>query len=169
MDLNPYVDDLRHHLDVAASAGGDDAREIAKRLVAPLESATRLVLLEALSAAAAEITRELAPGSVDVLLRGRDPQFAVTPAPTEQSFDDRRDGPDTALSPPPDSEDGNTSRLTLRLSEQLKVQIETAAGQAGMSVNSWLVRTAASAADPDRQRRSGTGTNTSQRFSGWVR
>ena len=37
----------------------------------------RLVLLEALSAAAGEITRELAPGAVEVRLRGSDPDFVV--------------------------------------------------------------------------------------------
>jgi len=35
-------------------------------------------LLDGLSAAADEITRELAPGSVEVRLRGRDPNFVVT-------------------------------------------------------------------------------------------
>ena len=38
----------------------------------------RLALLEALSAAADEITRELAPGAVEVRLRGSDPDFVVT-------------------------------------------------------------------------------------------
>ena len=46
-----------------ADAGGEDARALAERLTAPLESAVRLMLLDALSAAADEITRELAPGS----------------------------------------------------------------------------------------------------------
>ena len=53
MDLTPYVDNLRHELAVAAEAGGDDARALAERLTAPLESAIRLTLLDALSAAAA--------------------------------------------------------------------------------------------------------------------
>src|SRR5256886_8579685 len=78
MDLTSYVDNLRHELAVAAEAGGDDARALAERLTAPLDSAVRLVLLDALSAAAAEITRDLAPGSVDLRLRGREPSFVVT-------------------------------------------------------------------------------------------
>ena len=56
MDLAHYVNDLQHQLEVAAEAGGDEARALAERLTAPLESATRLVLLEALSVAASEIT-----------------------------------------------------------------------------------------------------------------
>ena len=68
MELGPYVETLRQELATAAAAGGEDARALAERLTAPLESGVRLTLLDALSAAAAEITRELAPGSVDVLL-----------------------------------------------------------------------------------------------------
>ena len=80
MDLQPYVDRVRHELEVAAAAGGPDAEALAERLTAPLDSAIRLALLEALSDAAQEITREMAPGSVDVRLRGRDPEFTVSPA-----------------------------------------------------------------------------------------
>ena len=81
MELDRYIDDLRNQLMVAAEAGGDDARELAGRLVAPLESSVRLMLLEALSDAANEITVELAPGSVEVRVRGREPELVVTPAP----------------------------------------------------------------------------------------
>ena len=83
MDLNPYVETLRRDLATAASAGGEDARAVAERLAAPLESSVRLVLLDALSEAAAEITRDLAPGAVDVRLRGREPSFVVTPPPVD--------------------------------------------------------------------------------------
>lgn len=82
MDLTPYVDDFRHELVVAADAGGDEARALAQRLTAPLETAARLTLLNALSAAMGEVTRDLAPGcSVAVQLRGLDPEFVVTPPP----------------------------------------------------------------------------------------
>src|SRR5437899_8461206 len=84
MDLTPYIDNLRRELAVAAEAGGEAARPLAERLSAALESATRLALLEALSAAADEITTDLAPGSVEVRLRGRDPDFIVTPPPTSE-------------------------------------------------------------------------------------
>ena len=45
MDLTSYVDNLRRDLAVAAEAGGEDARALAERLTAPLESAVRLTLL----------------------------------------------------------------------------------------------------------------------------
>ncbi len=187
MDLAPYVDSLRQELAVAAEAGGDDARALAERLTAPLESATRLILLDALSAAAEEITRDLAPGSVDVRLRGRNPDFVVTPPP-DQSFDDAGEGSGfdtapsgavaspaaggpTASSAPPDADDVGTSRITLRLLEHLKAQVEKAAGQAGLSVNAWLVRAVAAALEPDdRDRRSGRRSSRyGQQYTGWVR
>src|SRR4051812_35385408 len=81
MDLTPYIDTLRHELATAAAAGGEEARALAERLTGPLESSARLVLLNALSAAADEITRDLAPGSVEVRLRGGDPAFVVALPP----------------------------------------------------------------------------------------
>ena len=47
MDLTPHVDQIRRQLAVAADAGGEDARALAERLTAPLESAIRLTLLDA--------------------------------------------------------------------------------------------------------------------------
>jgi hypothetical protein len=172
MDLTPYVDSLRHELAVAAEAGGEDTRTLAERLTAPLESAVRLALLDALSAAADEITRDLAPGSVDLRLRGREPSFVVTAPPTDHPFEEP--DPSTVGVPPPvspDGEEGSTARINFRLSEHLKGRIEEAAGQAGLSVNAWLVRAAAAALEPDaRSRRSDRRTpRGEQRYTGWVR
>ena len=66
MNLQLYVENLNHQLAVAAEAGGEEARALAERLVAPLEAAIRLTLQDALAAAAEEITTELAPGSVEL-------------------------------------------------------------------------------------------------------
>ena len=63
MNLELYVENLNRQLAVAAEAGGDEARALAERLVAPLEAAIRLTLQDVLAAAAEEITTELAPGS----------------------------------------------------------------------------------------------------------
>src|SRR3954454_7000979 len=82
MDLTPHVEQIRGQLAIAAEAGGEDARALAERLTAPLESAIRLTLLDSLSAAADEIPRDLAPGSVELRLRAGEPDFVVTaPAP----------------------------------------------------------------------------------------
>ena len=96
MNLTPYVENLRGELAVAADAGGEDARAVAERLTAPLESAVRLMLLDALSAAADEITRELAPGSVELRLRSGEPDFVVTPAPSDEPLEPAPDEPPPA-------------------------------------------------------------------------
>src|SRR5262245_39747101 len=83
MDLTTYVNNLGREFATLAETGGDEARALVERLTGSLESAIRMTLLDALSAAADEITRELAPGSVELRLRGRDPNFVVTPPPAE--------------------------------------------------------------------------------------
>src|SRR5712671_4151468 len=96
MDLTLYVNTLRQELAVAAEAGGEDTRALAERLTAPLESAIRLMLLDALSAAADEITRELAPGSVELRLRAGEPDFVVTPAPSDEPLESAGNTPAAA-------------------------------------------------------------------------
>jgi hypothetical protein len=174
MDLAHYVNDLQQQLEVAAEASGEQARALAERLTAPLESATRLVLLEALSVAASEITRDLAPGSVDVRLRGRDPEFVVTPPPVSPAFEAVTDDPSrTAASSsqtvPGDVEEGGTSRTTLRLPDHVKVRIEEAAVREGLSVNAWLVRTVGAALEPKNRSPSERAPRGDDRYTGWVR
>lgn len=166
MDLTQHVEELRHQLESAAEAGGEEARLIASRLTAALDSAVRLVLLDAISSAAAEITLDLAPGSVDVRLRGRDPEFVVTPPPTDHPTNDPTNDP-VATS----ADDTGTSRVTLRLPEQLKVRIEEAAGRDGLSVNSWLVRTVAAAvgASDPRSRNMRSSSRGGQSYTGWAK
>jgi HicB family len=171
MDLTPYVSKLSADLAVAAEAGGEEARALAERLTAPLDSAVRLTLLEALSSAADEITRDLAPGSVELRLRGSEPSFVVTPPPTEDSFADSAPSA-PAVAPPPavDADEGAMARLNVRLPEQLKARIEEAAAQEKISANVWLVRAAATVLDSTAAqppvKRAGIG---SQQFTGWVR
>jgi hypothetical protein len=166
MDLTQYVENLRRELAVAADAGGEDARALAERLTAPLESAIRLMLLDALSAAADEITRELAPGSVELRLRSGEPEFVVTPAPGDEAIEPSPDDPAPA---PPEGDEGATARINLRLPEQLKAGIEQAAGRERLSVNSWLVRVAAAALAPDDRRPRQRGGRVGQGYTGWVR
>jgi hypothetical protein len=182
MELTTYVNRVRSELAVAAEAGGEDARELAERLTAPLESAIRLSLLDALSAAADEITRDLAPGSVELRLRGGDPSFVVTPPPGEHAFDQAPPGGRVASSDPePDSEqadqpgphDGVTVRINVRLPDALKTRVEEAAGREGRSVNAWLIRAATAALqgprrgqNPQPSRRGSV--RGSQSFTGWV-
>jgi hypothetical protein len=172
MDLTPYIETLRDELAAAAEAAGDEARAVAERLTAPLESAMRLALLDALSTAAGEITRELAPGSVDLRLRGREPSFVVTPPPAERPAGETAESPSEALwRVPPEADDATMTRINLRLTEDLKERVEEAAREAGLSVNAWLVRSAAAALGagdnrPRQGRRTAYGGDT---YTGWVR
>ena len=169
MDLTLYVSKLSAELAVAAEAGGDEARALAERLIAPLDSAVRLTLLEALSSAADEITRDLAPGSVELRLRGREPSFVVTTPPTDDSFaDSARPAP---VGPPPaiDADDA-MARINVRLPEQLKARIEEAAAKEKVSANVWLVRAAAAALDSTAAPRPvNRAPICSQHVTGWVR
>ncbi|MFF1378008.1 hypothetical protein [Streptomyces sp. NPDC058308] len=182
MDLTQYVDQLRQELAVAAAAGGDEARALAERLTAPLESAARLTLLNALSAAADEITADLAPGSVDVRLRGIDPEFVVTPPPAAETFDAKAEYEAlmAAQVPPPPpaapdaADDGGTARINLRLPAHVKARVEEAASRDGLSVNAWLVRAVSGAVDGSDARsgpKSGRrdGWSPGNNFTGWVR
>ncbi|MFJ7152810.1 toxin-antitoxin system HicB family antitoxin [Streptomyces sp. NPDC100445] len=173
MDLTPYVEALRRELAVAAEAGGTEARELAERLTAPLESATRLTMLHVLSAAMDEVTRDLAPGSVDVRLRGLDPDFVVTPPPADAGA-----AVEAAAAPvePPraqasgETDEGGTARVNLRLPAQLKARAEEAANREGLSVNAWLVRAVSAAVDGGARPRPTERAHTvGQSFTGWVR
>ncbi|TQL46627.1 hypothetical protein FB562_2151 [Homoserinimonas aerilata] len=159
MELGRYVDELQRTLLEATEHGTEDTRTVAERLAGGLDAATRLVLLDALSAAAGEITRDLAPGSVDVRLRGREVEFVVSQSTTESD--------DTTAAV--DLDDVSTSRTTLRLPDALKAQVDEAASADGVSVNTWLVRAVASALNP-RQRRTAQRTlRTGDNFAGWAR
>ena len=157
------MENIHEQLAATAEAGGDEARALAERLVAPLDAALRLALQDALAAAAEEITTELAPGSVELRLRSGEPDFVVTPAPAD-------DAAEVAPPAPPETDEAATARINLRLPEQLKAGIEQAASRERLSVNTWLVRVAAAALAHDgpdaRPRR--RGGRIGQAYQGWV-
>lgn len=162
MDLSPYVDDLQRQLAAAAGHGDEATRAAAERLSDALEAATRVVLLDALSAAAAEITRDLAPGSVDLRLRGREVELVVDHPTAEGEGDER-------AAAPLDLDDTSTSRTTLRLPDALKARVDEAAAADGLSVNSWLVRAVATALQPRQRRSASRAQRTGDSFAGWAR
>ena len=162
MDLGQHITDLQRQLVEAAENGTEETRVVAERLAAGLDAATRLVMLDVLSAALSEITRDLAPGSVELRLRGREVEFVVAQPSTDGDGDD-------ASAAPVDLDDVSTSRTTLRLPDALKVKVDEAAAADGLSVNTWLVRAVAAALQP-RQRRSAQRTlRTGDNFAGWAR
>ena len=115
---------VRSDLESAAAVGGQTLVEAAGRLSAALDASMRLALLDALSEAAMELSRQLASGRIEVRLAGRDVELTyVADAPT-----------------PPAAEEDSSARITLRLPERLKADAEAAAARDGVSTNAWLVR-----------------------------
>ncbi len=159
MQLDQYILDLQRQLASAAETGNDETRAVAERLASGLDAATRLVLLDALSAAVGEITRDLAPGSVDLRLRGREIDFVITQAAAEIETDE----------PALDLDDASTSRTTLRLPDALKARVDDAAAADGLSVNTWLVRAVAAALQPKQRRSAQRTLRSGDNFAGWAR
>jgi hypothetical protein len=137
MQLDTYVRQVQDQLAAAAALGDDRVRELAAALASAASPAVRLAVLGALAAAADEITAALldSPGApaVAVHLDTDDVRIAVTTSAAEPTQ-------------PPRPDDGDASaRISLRLSEALKAEIDAAAIRAGVSVNTWLARAATTA------------------------
>jgi hypothetical protein len=137
MQLDDYVQQVQEQLGAAAALGDDRTRELAATLATAAAPAVRLAILAALAAAADEITAALldTPGAptVAVHLDADDIRIAVGTSPTEPAQPSRPDDGDT------------TARISLRLSEALKAEIDDAASRSEISVNTWLVRAATAA------------------------
>jgi len=134
MDLTPYLETLRSDLHAAAAPGGPETVRAAELLGGALESSARLVLLEALSDAAAEITTRLSDTSVEVRLRGREADLVVDRTVADTP-------PEAPATPGAEVLDGgDLIRITLRMPEALKAHVEQLAGELNVSVNAWLVR-----------------------------
>lgn len=136
MELTTYVDRIRSEVAAATELGGPEISDAAQRVLSAVDPAIRLVLLEALTDAAAEITTELPSGSVETRLRGRAVEFVLdgvgSPEGPEETY------PHETEREPVD-EGGDQIRITLRLPEGLKVRAEELASEVGQSLNSWLV------------------------------
>ena len=149
MHLDRYIDDITRQMAAAAAAGGPEAESLAERLILPLRSAVRLALLDSLSAAADELTLELAPGSVEVRLRGGEPSFVIEGVAATPPVTEPVPAPLHAPADLPTVEpDEGASRINLRMPDSLKARVEAAALREGRSVNAWLVRAAAAALEP---------------------
>jgi hypothetical protein len=132
MDLSEYAESLRRELTSITKFANADIARAAEMISETLDSSVRLALLDVLSAAAEEITASLDGATIDVRLTGTQPEFVVNVPPGVDDAD---------YEPGADSGDeAGSARVTLRLSESLKARVETAAVNAGVSVNAWLVR-----------------------------
>jgi hypothetical protein len=138
MQTAPFVEALRREV-AAADASGDAATAaVVARLAASLEVAAHLWLLDAATQAAGQLSTQLPDGHVEVRLAGRDPELVYVPAP------------EPAAAPAAAGDEAYDARITLRLPDALKQQVERQAAAEGVSVNTWLVRTIARGATPPR-------------------
>jgi hypothetical protein len=168
MDLDRYVSELQAQLAVAADTADPDARAVAERLSAALDAATRVMVLGVISDVASEITREIAPGSVDVVLRGRDPLLVVSRPSAPQAELPAASAASAAEVAAEPLDDTVTSRTTLRLPDRLKARAEQAAAEEGLSVNSWFVRAIAAALEPSVRRAPRREPKRGDSFTGWA-
>lgn len=177
MNVDLYLTALTRQLADAAALGGDEMVELAERLAAPLQSTARLVLQDALADAMQEVTLELAPGSAELRLRGREISFVVTRPAGPGAVESQPAGPgyvtDTGrAAEPSESGEAGTARISFRPPDRLKAQIEAAAEREGLSVNAFLVRTLTAALRPaaptSAPARFGGRAMGGQRLEGWV-
>jgi hypothetical protein len=166
MELERFLIQVSEQLTAAAALGDEHTRQVADALATTARSAVRMAVLDALAAATVEVTDALhAAGAhpapaINLQLTGDQVRFSVTTAPVVEESEPAAGR----------SEDGDsTARISLRLTEALKAEIERAAGQAGVSVNGWLVRAASSALRPGGQPPSGWHTPAGgHRVTGWI-
>jgi hypothetical protein len=174
MQLNQHLERLRDRLSLVVDGERDEEARAAQRLLASLDDSVRLMLLDVLAAAAAEITRELAPGSVELRLRGSDPEFVVsTPsmAPTRTATDTLPVDAESSVGGEAVAGEGAVTRINLRLPEQLKGRVEQAAEREGLSINAWLVRAVSAVVERGRSGAAGETSSAQgrQSYTGWSR
>jgi hypothetical protein len=160
MELSDYLGKLREELVSLTRFAGEDVARTAGLLAEALDSSVRLTLLDVLSAAAEEVTARLGDAVVEVRLSDGEPTFVVVTAPPEEEHDEPG---------PADTDEAGTARITLRLPDTLKANIEAAAAREGVSVNTWLVRAASRALRPAPAGRQSGRWAPGQRITGYAR
>jgi hypothetical protein len=149
METARFVEKLEGDLVSVAALGDDAVADAAERLTQALRASAGLRLMEALGEAALEISAQLPEGHVEVRLVGPDPELVYVPAePIEPA--------------PAREEDGLAARITLRLYDSLKRELEAAAAREGVSLNTWLVRTLSRSTAPPPRR-------TGRRLTGYAK
>ena len=126
--LNGVQEDLEH----LAELGDERVEQIARRLAESVGSSLRLKLLDLLSQAAVELSSKLPSGHIEVRLAGQEPEFVYVEASGEGAG---------AIG------EELSARISLRLSDNLKLTVEKAADREGVSTNTWIVRAIARAAE----------------------
>lgn len=143
MELDKYTASLRSDLLAAAALGDEHTRRTAEALGNAAQASARLMLLEAMSEFADELSARLDGHSIHVKLSGN----TASPEVVHDGVDDEvllgdADTSHAGAGDYPTMEDvtGEMRRVTLRMVEHVKERAEEAASMNGISLNSWLSR-----------------------------
>jgi hypothetical protein len=137
MDIERHVQAIQADLAAAAALGDEAVAAAGRRLADAVGSSLQLRLLDVLTEASLSLNGQLASGHVEVRLAGRNPDLVLV--------DDSGDEGEPSAPAPGDD---LSARITLRLPEALKAQIEAASGNEGVSANAWIVRALSRALEP---------------------
>ncbi len=124
MRVSKFIDLLSADLKALGQLGGAELESAVSRLIPTLEPVLRTRLLEALTEIAGELKGQLPGAHIEARLRGDEVELVYL---EDESI--TRETPSEL-----------NARITLRLPEDLKSRIETAATKEGISLNSWLLK-----------------------------
>ncbi len=151
MEMAHHIHAIQEDLAAAASLSTDEATvEAGRRLTQALGSSLHLRLLDVVSEAALALSGSV-PGRIEVRLAGRDPELVY--------IEEEEAEPAQTAS----ADDAFSARITLRLPEGLKAQLEVAANLEGTSVNAWIVRALQRGLEPRTR-----SVRTGRRLSGYA-
>lgn len=152
MQLTPYLEAVARDLDRATALADDQTRELTHRVASVMEPALRLAMVQLLSDAAAQLTAELGGPVITIGMEGRDPGWHIV-----------RDEATLVSADAEPGDDDNSARVTVRLPEGVKKRAETAAQNAGQSLNTWIVQALRRATASEN-----TSHRSSRRITGWA-
>ena len=138
MDIERHVQAIQSDLAAAAALGDEATAAAGERLAAAVASSLQLRLLDVLTEATLGAQRPALLGT-----RRGAARRAATPT-SSSSSDEPGEGESSAPAPGDDL----SARITLRLPEALKTQVEAAANGEGVSTNAWIVRALSRALEP---------------------
>ena len=152
MKMAHHIHAIQEDLAAAASLANDEATvDAGRRLTQALGSSLQLRLLDVVSEAALSLSDSV-PGRIEVRLAGRDPELVY--------IEEEEAEPELTQA---GADDSFSARITLRLPEGLKAQIEVAASSEGASVNTWIVRALQRGLEPRTR-----SVRTGRRLSGYA-
>lgn len=141
MQLSETVGRLQEDLTALAALGDPGVAESASHLVQAMEGPVRVRLLDLLGEVVDDLDGQLPSGRVELRLNGREAALVFV---------------DEGGRSAPDPGDDQSARITLRLGEVLKSQVESAAAREGVSTNTWIVRVLGRACSQSRPAQSRT-------------